>query len=212
MSVWLEIPRRHLDGKHKASSRATVRSTFQILQKFFPELSRVRTVLPCRPDSRTLVAHNFHIKASRVWTIGSVVRTVDLMYAIFIYEARTSVPWGIASGCLDFECTTCLMDERVRMGSTSSGRLQLSSYICVLERNPIAVRILSGVRTCCWNIRTDASWNSSKLLDTGEGPDGKFLLSRRMMLGQLSIRTENHVVRTAARDPISLTCRLCRIF
>jgi hypothetical protein len=60
MSVWLEIP----------------------------ELNRVRTVLPCHPDSLTLVAYNFHIKASRVWTIGSVVRMVDLMYTIFIYEAR----------------------------------------------------------------------------------------------------------------------------
>jgi len=28
----------------------------------------------------------------------------------------------------------------------------------------------------------DASWSSSKLLDTGEGPDGKFSSSGRMML------------------------------
>jgi len=33
--------------------------------------------------------------------------------------------------------------------STSSGQLQLSSYICVLERNPIAGRTLSVVQTCC---------------------------------------------------------------
>jgi hypothetical protein len=33
--------------------------------------------------------------------------------------------------------------------STSSGWLQLSSHICVLERNPIADRTLSGVWTCC---------------------------------------------------------------
>jgi hypothetical protein len=28
----------------------------------------------------------------------------------------------------------------------------------------------------------DGSWSSSKLLDTEEGPDGNFSLSRRMML------------------------------
>jgi len=50
MSVWHEIPRRHLDGRYKASGRTTVRSAFQISQKFFPELSRVQKVLPCHPD------------------------------------------------------------------------------------------------------------------------------------------------------------------
>jgi hypothetical protein len=69
-----------------------MQSAFQISLKFFPELSRVWTVLPCHPNSRTLVARNFHIKASRVRTIGSVVWTVDLMHAIFIYEARASKP------------------------------------------------------------------------------------------------------------------------
>jgi len=34
-------------------------------------------VLPCCPDGRTSAARNFHIKASRVWTKGMVVRTVD---------------------------------------------------------------------------------------------------------------------------------------
>jgi hypothetical protein len=66
--------------------------------------------------------------------------------------------------------------------STSSRWLQLSSHICVLERNLIADRTLRGVRTCYWNVRTDASWNSSELLDTKEGSDGKFSSSERMML------------------------------
>jgi hypothetical protein len=116
MSVWLEIPRCHPDGRHKASRRTTMRSAFQISQKFFSELSRIWTVLPCRLDGRTLGSCNFHIKASRVRTIGSVLLTVDLMHAIFIYEARASRPWGLMSRHLDFECTTCLMNERVRTG------------------------------------------------------------------------------------------------
>jgi hypothetical protein len=92
MSVWLEILRWRPDGRHKASKRTTVRSAFQISQKFFPELGRVQTVLPYRPDGRTLAARNFHIKASRVWTIEHVVRTVYLMHAISIYVARASGP------------------------------------------------------------------------------------------------------------------------
>jgi hypothetical protein len=51
-----------------------------------------------------------------------------------------------------------------------------------------------------------------KVLDTKEGPDGKFSSSERMMLGQLSVQTKNHVVWPDARDPISLTWNLCRIF
>jgi hypothetical protein len=46
MRVWLEIPRRRSNGRHKASGRTIVRSAFQISLKFFPELSRVRTDLP----------------------------------------------------------------------------------------------------------------------------------------------------------------------
>jgi hypothetical protein len=57
-----------------------------------------------------------------------VVRTVDEMHAISIFDAR-------ASGRLDLNCDTCLMDEHIRTGITSSGRLQQSNYICVLERN-----------------------------------------------------------------------------
>jgi len=92
MRVCLEIPRPHLDVRHKASERTTVRSAFQILQKFFPELSRVWTVLPCRPDGHTLATRNFHIKVWRVRTKTSVVQTGNLMYTISIYEARRSRP------------------------------------------------------------------------------------------------------------------------
>jgi hypothetical protein len=80
MRVWLEIPWRRPIGRHKVSGRITVQSAFQISLKLFPDLSCVRTVLPCLPDGRTLAVRNFHIKAWRVWTIGSVVETVDLMH------------------------------------------------------------------------------------------------------------------------------------
>jgi hypothetical protein len=116
MSVWLEIPRRCPGGRHQEYGRTTVQSAFQISPKFFPEMSRVRTMLPCRLDGRTLAARNFHIKAWRIRTITSVVRTVNLMHVISIYEACGSGPWRPLSRRLNFECATCLMDERVRTG------------------------------------------------------------------------------------------------
>jgi hypothetical protein len=108
--------------------------------------------------------------------------------------------------------------------SMSSGRLQRSSYNCVLERNLEACWILRVVRTCCWNVQTDASWSSLKLLDTGEGLDGKFSSSGRMMLwrwaserydtssGRLALWTDGRPDQTADREPNFLPCKLCRIF
>jgi hypothetical protein len=149
MSVWLEISRRCPDGRQEASGQITVRSAFQISQKFFSKLNCVWTVLPCRPGRRTLAAGNFHIKASSVQNITSVFGTVDLMHALSIYEARTSELRSPLSGRLNFECTTCLMDERVQKGIHIVRTVAAASHICVLERNPIADRTLSGIRTCC---------------------------------------------------------------
>jgi hypothetical protein len=65
--------------------------------------------VPCRPDGRTSATSNFLIKASRVQTGGMVVQTVDLMHTISITDAR-------ASGRLDLNYDTCLMDKRIWMG------------------------------------------------------------------------------------------------
>jgi hypothetical protein len=95
-----------------------------------------------------------------------------------------------------------------RREHTSSKQLQLSSCTCVLERNLSTCRTLKGVQPCCWDVRTDARWNSSKVLDTEEGPDGRFSSSERMMLGQLSVRTEFYVVRTVIRE-LNYTVESC---
>jgi len=112
-----------------------------------------------------------------------------------------------ASGRLHFCCTTCLTKDSVRMGTPHrSDGLQLSSHICVWDRNPIAYRTLNGVWTvlprrpdeCTWTLDssrtlnsvrtifhyvwTDAIFNSSKFLDTDGCPDGKFSSSGRMLL------------------------------
>jgi hypothetical protein len=56
--------------------------------------------------------------------------------------------------------------------STSSGQLQQSSHICVWKEILKLDRTLRVVLTGCWIVRTDASWSSSKLLDTEKGLDG----------------------------------------
>jgi len=84
--------------------------------------------------------------------------------------------------------------------------LQLSSHVCVWDRNPITCWTLNGIRTvlprhpdgCTWTldssrtlnsgrviyhyVRTDAILNNSKFLDTDGRPDGKFPSSGRMLL------------------------------
>jgi hypothetical protein len=74
------------------------------------------------------------------------------------------------------------MDERVRMGIHIVRMIAaIFPYLCFGKKS-IASRTLSGIRMYCWNVRTDASRSSSKLLNIGEGPDGKFSSSRWMML------------------------------
>jgi hypothetical protein len=131
MSVWLDKTGRRLDGGHRPFGQTTVRSKFQKFHwRSFLFETRVRTVMPYRPDGRTSAASKFHIKASRVRTGGTVVRTTDLMYAIFISDAHASGPCWLASGRLDLNCDTCLMDERVRT-------VVAFPYLC-LARNPEA--------------------------------------------------------------------------
>jgi len=75
-TVWT-IDIRHPDGQ-------LYDQLSKISLKFFLDLSRVWTVLPCRPDGHTSAARNFHIEASRFQTKGMVVQMVDLMHGISI--------------------------------------------------------------------------------------------------------------------------------
>jgi hypothetical protein len=89
MSVWLDKVRRCLDSGHRPSRRTTVRPKFQKFRwRSFLFESRIQTVLPWRPDGRTSAASNFHIESSRVRTRRMVVRTVDLMQAISIFDVH----------------------------------------------------------------------------------------------------------------------------
>jgi hypothetical protein len=114
---------------------------------------------------------------------------------------------ALASGRLHFCCTTCLTKDSVQTGTSHRpDGFQLSSHICVWDRNPITCRTLNGVRTvlprrpygCTWTldssrtlnsirtiyhyVQTDAILNSLKFLDTDGRSDGKFSSSGRMLL------------------------------
>jgi hypothetical protein len=60
--------------------------------------------------------------------------------------------------------------------------MELFSHICVCEGNPISCRTLMSVWTCCCGVQTDATLNSSNLLDTDGRPDGITTSSGRMLL------------------------------
>jgi hypothetical protein len=104
-------------------------------------------------------AHNFHISSLRVQTMKAGIRTSEFwMCDLPYWWARLGGNPHRPDSCSDLP------------------------IFCVLERNPTTCRTPSVVQTCYWNVRTDASWNSSKLLDKEEGPDGKFSSSEQMML------------------------------
>jgi hypothetical protein len=102
--------------------------------------------MPCRSDGRTSAARNFHTRASRVQTKGMVVQTVDLMHAIFISDARASGPLRLVSGRLDFECDTCLMDERVQTGIHIVRTVASWSSSKLLD---VQILILASARIVC---------------------------------------------------------------
>jgi hypothetical protein len=97
--------------------------------------SRIRAVRHYHLDGRTFAASNFHIEVSLVWTRRMGVRTVNLMHAISISNERASGPCWLSFGCLDLNCDTYLMDERVRTGiHVVQSVAAIFPYLC-LERN-----------------------------------------------------------------------------
>jgi hypothetical protein len=111
-----------------------------------------------------------------------------------------------------------------------SGRLQQSSHICVLERNPEAWSNTesrpNGLLNCMDGCRleqfeasrhkersgresTSSGWmmllSDVRLDGMIHCPDGWFY-------GQLGVRTVWHVVRAAGKEQNFLICKLCRIF
>jgi hypothetical protein len=137
---------------------------------------------------------SFLNKATSGWCCPSV-RTVALMlHAIPIIKTsfRTVLPWR-PDGC---NSSSCLALSRI-----ASEQLQLPFHICVSEGNHFTCRTLNSVqmvllrrpdgctwtqnsfgtlksvRTCCWDVRTDASLNNRHWWESRcmTGPSGRKL-------------------------------------
>lgn len=110
----------------------------------------------------------------------------------------------------------------------SSRRMQLSSHICICKGKPNSSQTLTGIlkvlprrpdgctitlessrtlksiRTCCHDVRTDATFNCSKLLDT----DGVWTVLQRRPDGccwLMSFWTLYWAVRMETKDPTFLS-------
>jgi len=182
--------RRRPDGSQGSSGWTTMQSiSREIYWNSFLFLSHVQTVIPCRPDGRTFATSNFHIKASRVRTMLTGVRTSGLWMRYLPYGwARPDGNPRRSDGCSDLPITMFwkeilkLVEYWVSSGcvAETSGRMQVG-----------VVRNFSTQ----WKVRTGSSRH----------PDG-------CCLEQMDVRTVWHVVLTADREPNFLTCKLRKIF
>jgi len=113
---------------------------------------------------------NFHISCTRVQTKADWRLDGDIWIVILALRRRA-----------------------LGRDTTSSGRLNQSSHIWTWKESE-AGRVLIGVRTCCWVVRTDASWIETSRHSVGFGR--KCTSSGRMMLGLTGVRMVWHIVRT----------------
>jgi hypothetical protein len=169
--------------------------------------------VPYRPDGRTSTVSNFHIKALRVQIKGMVVRTVDLMYAISISDARSSGPRGLTYGCLDFECDTCLMNERVRTGfhivQTAAANFPYL-YFIKKSRSWSNTKCRPDVLLKCPDGCKLEQFEASQ----HRGRSGRKVLVVQMVDALDSSASRRYIMLSGrlAGNQIFLTCRLCRIF
>jgi hypothetical protein len=124
--------------------------------------ARVRTMRGSRPNGWSRIG-KFHINCTRVWTKADWRPDGDIWFTILALRRSTS-----------------------GRDTTSSGRLIDLSFIGTWKESKTG-RVPRGVRTCCWDFRTDASW-----IETSRNSGG----SGRMMLGLTGVRTVWHVFRT----------------
>lgn len=148
-----------------------------------------------RPDGCTSAASNFHIRlhASRPW--GRNVRTAILQHAVSISTMPASGPWGAVVRTVEVKSTISIYVAPASGPQLSNVRtvnfgLRFLPYgdtrpdgishrpdswlifpFLEFGKNQKTVRELRGVRTCCWNIRTDASWNRIFSIQC-RGPNG----------------------------------------
>jgi hypothetical protein len=158
-----KISLRNLSCLRAASRRSDVRC------KLFPyKASRVRTMGDERPDGSTST-HNFLICYARVRTmIGSRPDGWSRIgnFHISCTRVRTKADWRPDS---DIWIEILALRRRVSgRDTTMSGQLNQSSHIWTWKEYE-AGRVLIGVRTCCWVVRTDTRWIETSRHSGGSG-------------------------------------------
>jgi hypothetical protein len=103
------------------------------------------------------------------------------------HSCQTSGRWYL-------NCHSCLKETRFQTGYHIVRTVDRSSLLWELRKKSEIDRVLRGVRTCCWNVRMDASWIESSRHSGGSG--WRDTSSGRMMLGLSGVGTEWHVFRT----------------
>jgi hypothetical protein len=193
-----------------------------------------------RPDGRTSAASNFHnrLLASGPW--GRSVRTAKLQHAISISDARASGPWGRDVRTVEVKSAVTIYDAPASGPQLSDVRTVhfelrflpygdtrpdgiphrpdgwLIFHFLKLGKNQWTVRELIGVRTCCWNVRTEQAGTEASRYDVGVRteearrpdrwclsvwcPNGKTRRPDGWNSRQMGVRTGWRIVQTADRE------------
>jgi len=122
-------------------------------------------------------------------------------------SARPDQCW-LTSRRYYLNCDSCLIYERVRTGNHVVRTVYQSSHIWTWKESEVN-RSLMDVRTGCWDVRTDASWNRSFSIQWRVRTDdaclsGVWTVWTRRLEGwnsrQMGVRTGLLFVRTADRE------------
>jgi hypothetical protein len=176
--------------------------------KSFLFKSRVRTVRHWRPDGCTSAASNFHIRLSASKPRGMNIQMEILQHAISISAMRESGPWEADVRTVEVKSAISILvarrsEPRLTDVWTVIFELRFLPYVWVRPNGkprrpdvcinlPIfwtwkeseADRSLMDIRTGCWDVQTNASWNRS------------FSIQWRVRTERYVVRTGWHVVRT----------------
>jgi hypothetical protein len=234
MGVRQNLPGSRPDGGPWPSGRTTVRQDFPKFSR--RNLSCIRTSSErdgsivrtdarprqvisitgfARPDGFTST-RNFYIWCACVRTMRG--RRPDGWSRIGSYHIRCTSVWTTAVRCSNGSFWTAILAlRRYASGrdTTSSGRLIDLSFL-ELGKNQWTVRELIGVRTCCWNVRTEQVCTEASRYDVGARteetshpdrwclsvwcPDGMTRRPEGWISRQMGVRTGWHIIQTADRE------------
>lgn len=178
-------------------------------------------------DGRTSASSNFHIRLRASGLRGRSVRTAELQHTISISDVRASGPLGTDVGTVEGESAVSIYDAQASGPRLTNIRTvnfelrflpywdtrpnsRLIFHFLELGKNQRTVRELIGIRTCCWNVRTDASWNRIFSIQC-RGPDGRNMSSGRddTSSGRLNLMPAISIYKTRTSGRLIVGCMTC---